>query len=265
MISAINNTSALGAQFRLNRNQRALGTSMRNLSTGSRINSGKDGPAALITKEQLSAQIAALEAESRSIERVNSHANITDGKSAQLSSMMSELKGLVVSSANSGAMSDAEVAANQLQIDSIVSSIERFTGDSITSLEGVSLPDGGNAELERQFSDARNAVRTLRSGAENSMSSGNFEAALNAVDSAISDVNFARGRIGAYQKNTLGPQLRTNEIARENLMDARSRLSDTDFGREISSLNRSQLLVEAGVKVLKIAQSRTGSLLDLLG
>ena len=96
------------------------------------------------------------------------------------------------------------------------------------------------------------------------MSSGNFEDALNAVDSAISDVNFARGRLGAYQKNTLGPQLRSNEIARENLMDTRSRLSDTDFAQETSNLSRSQLLVEAGVKVLKIAQAQTGAILDLL-
>ena len=125
MISAINNTSAFGARLQLNRNQRALGTSLRNLSTGSRINSGKDGPAALITKEQLSAQIAAREAESRSIQRVNSTANIADGKSAQLSSMMSELRGLVSSSANSGAMNNAEVATNQVQIYIFVSTLKR--------------------------------------------------------------------------------------------------------------------------------------------
>ena len=124
---------------------------------------------------------------------------------------------------------------------------------------------GGNSAVETQFNDARNAVRTLRSGGANSLSSGNFEDALNSVDSAISDVNSARGTIGAYQKNTLRPQLRSNEVAITNLMDTRSRLSDTDFGQEISNLNRSKILVEAGVKVLKIAQSQTRSILDLFG
>ncbi len=252
------------ARFGLNRNQNDLNRSLRNLSTGRKINSGKDGPAALIAAERLSAEIKALEAESRTIERLNSNATVTDGHTAQLSSLMGELKGLVVSSANSGAMSDGEIAANQLQIDSIVSSIERITGGAISSLDRVNLPDGGNAAVESQLAAARTSVQSLKSGAANSLSSGNFEAALNAIDSAQTGVNTARGTVGAYQKNTLQPQLRSNEVAVINLTESRSRIVDTDFAVETSNLARAKTLSAASIKVLKIAQDQAGSILDLL-
>ncbi len=265
MISAINNSSALGALFRLSSNQRSLNTSLERLATGRRINSGKDDPAGLIASERLSAEIKALEAQSRSFERTYSNANIADGYTSQLSGLASELKGLAVASANSGALSSEEVAAYQLQADNIVASIERFTGSAITSLEGVSLPDDGNAQVQAQLEAARASAQSVRSGGANDFRSGNFEAAITAIDSAISDITTSRGTIGAYQKYTLEPQLRSNEVALVNLSESRSRIADTDYATETSNLARAEVLTAASVKLLKIAQNQTGTILDLFG
>jgi len=123
---------------------------LKRLATGRRINSGKDDPAGLIAATHLEAAIAALDAESRAIQRVNANANIADGHASQLSTMMSDLRGLVVASANSGALSDAEIAANQMQIDSLAAGIQRFAQDAIGSLDGISLPDGGHTHERRR-------------------------------------------------------------------------------------------------------------------
>ena len=142
---------------------------MTRLSTGKRINSGKDDPAGLISSERLAMELKALEAESRSLSRQDSNARIADGNMSQLSGMMSELNGLVVAGANQAGMSDAEIQANQMEIDSLASSIRRFTSDAQTSLEGVDLADGGNATVSAALSSAQAAVNTLVSGGANSL------------------------------------------------------------------------------------------------
>lgn len=238
---------------------------MQRLATGKKINSGKDGPAALIAAERLSAEMAALDAESRSLARADANANIADGNVGQLSSMMIEMKRLTVAGANSGALSDEELAANQMQIDSLASSIDRFTGDAISSLDGFNMPDNGNADAQAQLESARNAARSVSSGGANDLSSGNFEAALAALDGAITDVTTAQGAIGAFQKDTIGPQIRSNQVAFANLAESRSRIADTDYATETSNLAQSEVLTAANVKVLKIAQNQIGSILDLLG
>ena len=264
MISAVSNSAVLSARFALNRNQAAQNGVLQRLATGKKINSGKDGPAALICAERLAAEIKALEAESESLRRMDANAAIADGRTQQLSSLMSDLNGLVVASANQAGMSDAEIAANQLQIDSIVSSIQRITGESVSSLEGIDLPDGGNAELEGLLNGAAAAVASLASGGANSLSSGNFEAAQQAIKGAIQDVATVRGTIGAYQKNTLEPRLNSNQVAIENLMDSKSRISDTDFALETSNLSRLNVLTATSAKVLKIAQQQSERVLSLL-
>ena len=238
---------------------------MTRLSTGKRINSGKDDPAGLISSERLAMELKALEAESRSLSRQDSNARIADGNMSQLSGMMSELNGLVVAGANQAGMSDAEIQANQMEIDSLASSIRRFTSDAQTSLEGVDLADGGNATVSAALSSAQAAVNTLVSGGANSLASGNFEAAQTAISGAITSVATSRGTVGAYQKNTIQPRINSVQIARENLAESKSRIQDTDYAIETSQRNRFELLTQSNMKVLKIAQQQARSVLQLLG
>ncbi len=261
---SITNTSVLGAQRAYQHNQAGLTRATNHLATGRRINSGRDDPAGLISSERLSAAIRSLEAETRSLQRANSSANISEGHTSQLSSLMNDLNGLVVASANQAGMSDAEIAANQMQIDSIVTTIERIGGDAVTSLNGFNIPDGGNAEVEQLIDGAVSGIRSLRSGGANSLASGNFEAAQTAIQSGMSDVATARGQIGAYQRYTVEPNIRSNQIAHENITSSRSRIADADFAAETSNVIRFTILSEMSVKVLKIAQQHGRSVLALL-
>ncbi len=265
MITPISSASVLGAQHAVSRNQAGLFRTTNRLATGKRINAGKDDPAGLISSEQLAAELKALQAETRTLQRADSYANISDGHTSQLSSLMTELNGLVVSSANQAGMTDSEIEANQMQIDAVVSNIDRVRNEAVTSLDGFTVPDGGNAELENLLNSAGAAVSSLRSGGANDLDSGNFEAAQAAIDSATTDVATARGKIGAYQKYTVEPRIRSSQIAIENLADARSRIADTDFAVETSNLTRFNILNESSVQVLKIAQQQGQSVLALLG
>ncbi len=263
MINAINNTSVLSTLRSLHQNQQSLNTSLLRLATGKRINSGKDDPAGLIASELLAAEIKVLEAETRSLERSRSNAAIVDGSMTEISSMLIDLKGLVVQSANSGAMSDAEIAANQMQIDNIVGSIQRFTGQTLESLDGVNLPDGGNEVIDTDLANAAAALQGVTSGGPNDLNSGNFDAAFLAIDTAITNVVTARGNVGTYQKYNIEPTIRSNNITIENLTSSRSVIADADFAMEMANLKQFQILVAANIKSLKIAQSVSNSILDL--
>ncbi len=264
MIGTVSSSSSLTAIFQLRKNTNALDKSLERLASGKRINSGKDDPAALISSTQLEAAIAALEAESRVVQRADANANIADGHNAQLSTLLNDLNSKLVASANSGGLSTAEVQANQLEIDSIVRSIQRFTGNAVSSLDGISLPEGGNQKLGDALTAAAASVSTLASGGANSLAGGNFEAAQSIIADASSAIATARGTIGSFQKNTLAPRLNSIQVERENLLASKSRIIDTDFAIEISNHARASLLTSAGVKVLQITQQQNAQVLDLL-
>ncbi|RJP42865.1 MAG: hypothetical protein C4547_00130 [Phycisphaerales bacterium] len=264
MISPLHSSGILSAQFSLQRSQQGLNATMTRLATGRRINSGKDDPAGLISSERLAAEIRALEAESKSIQRADANVNITEGHLANVSDMMAELKGLVVASSNTAGLSDAEIAANQVQIDSLVASIQRFGGEAVRSLDGFHMPDDGNAGVETRITDTTSGLASLVSGGSNALASGNFEAALAVIDQGITDVASARGELGAFQRNVLQPRFNSNQVSLENLMESRSRIADADYAEETSNLNKFEILTKSGMKVLKLAQQSARDVLSLL-
>ncbi len=121
-------------------NTKSLAGSLEKLATGKRINHGKDDPAGLITSENFRAVLAVLDAEVRTVQRVDAVANVADGAMAEISSLLIEAKGLAVASANTSGMSNEEIQANQMQLDSIMSSISRIA--SSTNFNGNSLLQG---------------------------------------------------------------------------------------------------------------------------
>lgn len=263
MIASVSNNT-LTQQTWLRKNSEEQDGVLQRLATGRRINAGSDDPAGLIAATDLDAAISALEAESRSLERVNANANVVDGQAAQLSSMMGELQSLEVASANTAGLSDAEIAANQMEIDNLSASIQRFAQDAISSLDGISLPDGGNEQLADQLRSAASAVATLTSGGANSLASGDYDAIQTAIDDATTAVAEARGTIGAYQKYDVESRLDSLASEREALTAAHSQIMDADYAEETSNLARSKILTAASVKVLKIANQNAANVLDLL-
>lgn len=264
MLRRVSEASTLSVQFTLNRNLSTLFEVFKRLATGRRINSGGDDPAGLIASERLAAGLKAFEAESRALRRADSNACIAEGHAAQLSSLLGDLNGLAVASANQAGMTDEEIAANQMQIDNTVASMQRIYGDALGSLGEISLSSGANSDVGVLYGNAFSAAQSLTTGGANDLASGNFHTAQAALSRAIMDVAMARGWIGGYQKDVLGPQLRSNEIAFVNLSESRSRIADTDYAEEVSSLTRAQVLADTGVAMLKIVPRQPRAALGLL-
>ena len=134
------NVASLVAQNRLQSSNNDLQTSLTRLSTGLRINSGSDDPAGLIASEALRSEITSLGKAISNTRRASQIISTADSALGQVSSLLNDIRGLVVEAANSGALSDDEIAANQLQIDSSLEAINRIA--QTTTFQGRKLLDG---------------------------------------------------------------------------------------------------------------------------
>lgn len=105
----------------------------------------------------------------------------------------------------------------------------------------------------------------LQSGGAMALRSGNFSAASDVMDQVITDVAVLRGRLGAFERNKLQPNINQLQIAVQNLTASESIIRDTDFAAETTELTRAQILVQAGTSILAIANAQQQNVLSLLG
>src|SRR3954470_20575267 len=140
-MSRINsNLASLQAQHTLARNQTDLSTRLQRLSTGLKINTGKDAPAGLIASESLRSEIAGIHQAIDNSQRAGNVINTAEGALGEVSSLLLEVQTLTNQAANTGALSPDEIKANQLQVDSILTSINRIA--NTTQFNGVKLLNG---------------------------------------------------------------------------------------------------------------------------
>jgi flagellin len=134
------NVSSLVARNTLGRSNADLSQALTRLSTGLRINTGKDDPAGLIASENLRSDITSIKKAISNTDRANQVIATADSALGQVSSLLNDIRGLVTESANEGALSDDQIAANQLQIDSSLEALNRIA--QTTTFQGRKLLDG---------------------------------------------------------------------------------------------------------------------------
>lgn len=137
------NIPAVVAGFQLNRSQQALSTSLERLSSGLKINRAADDPAGLIVSERLRSEISAIGQAISNSERAINVVATTEAALDEVSNLLTDIQALIVEAANSGAFSQEEIDANQLQIDSAIDSITRIANTA--TFAGRKLLDGSLA------------------------------------------------------------------------------------------------------------------------
>jgi flagellin len=142
---------------------------------------------------------------------------------------------------------------------------EAFTvaGTSQLSL-GFKL--GTGTETYDSLSFTLNAISTKglgMTGTESIDTSGNAESAIEAVNTAITNLNEFRANVGAAQ-NRLDFASDNLSIAIENAEAARSTLLDLDIASEMTNFTSKQVLMQSGVAMLAQANQLPANLLRLL-
>ena len=140
MLSVLNNTSSLQAQTALNNTSNNLSGSLQRLSTGLKINSGADGPAAYVISQEQSAQVAGLNTAINNTNEAVSVVQVGEGALNQVSSLLTQIRGLALDAANTGVVDSNAQAADQAQISNALSTIDRIANN--TQFGSKKLLDG---------------------------------------------------------------------------------------------------------------------------
>ncbi|MFQ5491437.1 MAG: flagellin [Phycisphaerae bacterium] len=143
MALTVNSANTLTLLNIVNKTAASQSKTLTQLSTGLRINRGADDPAGLILLQSLDAELTATNAAISNNQKADAILNVADGAISEISSLLNEVQSLVNASSSEAGISAAERAANQSQIDSAISSIDRIVNN--TSFNGKKLLDGNLA------------------------------------------------------------------------------------------------------------------------
>jgi flagellin len=140
-------------------------------------------------------------------------------------------------------------------------------GPSITTTQqvGIGIQSVAASRIGgTSIAGARFFLDSIKSGQTNSLVQGRSAEASEVLDAAIAEVSLLRGRLGAFERNTLQTNSRSLQIGLENITSSESKIRDTDFAAETAAMTRAQILQQAGTSVLATANSSAQNVLQLL-
>ncbi|MDH5216963.1 MAG: flagellinolysin [Gammaproteobacteria bacterium] len=147
------NTSAMNANKAYNRSSESVGSTMRRLSSGLRINSAKDDAAGLAISEKMTTQIRGLSVGTRNISDGVSMLQTAEGALEEVSNMLQRIRELSVQAANTGVVSADDRKKLQLEVNQLVTEIDRiaknteFNGVKILNDHAITGPMGGDSKI----------------------------------------------------------------------------------------------------------------------
>jgi flagellin len=123
-------------------------------------------------------------------------------------------------------------------------------------IESIAASKLGNADV--------GFLSDMVTGGTATLVGGDSAAASHIIEVAIRQVSILRGRLGAFERNTLDTNMNSLSVALENVTASESTIRDADFAQETAALTRAQILTQAGTSVLATANTTPQSVLSLL-
>jgi flagellin len=269
------NALAQTAQRNLGITEQRLGTVIEKLATGSRINRAADDPAGLAISDNMNATIRSLGQAMRNSQDAISLIQVFEGGTNEINNMLIRIRELSMQAA-SDTVGDKERSLLNNEVQELTSEITRIA--RTTSYMDRELLAGSEVRLEFQVGTHNDDLKDriiFDPGAANLTAEGlgiggmslstkeEAQGNLEQLDTAITQVNTLRAKIGSSQ-NRLQTTYNTQGIYQENLMNAKSRIRDTDVAYETTNLTRDQILRQSGVAVLMQANEAPKLALQLL-
>lgn len=209
-MSRINtNVSSLIAQKTLGRSNAQLQQALSRLSSGFRINTGKDDPAGLIASENLRRDITSIERAVSNTERANQMISTADSALGQISNLLNDIRGLVVEAANTGVLSPEQIAANQLQVDSSLQAIDRIA--QVTTFQGRKLLDG-SLDFTSTYTAGGSTVRDLTIQQANLGTAGSINVSVDITSAASQALLTNNSFVAAPSVQASGTTTLTNSL-----------------------------------------------------
>ncbi|MCI4411132.1 MAG: flagellin FliC [Thiotrichales bacterium] len=269
------NTSSNNAIRLLDKSSRSQETSMQRLTSGLRINSGKDDAAGLSVATGMTTQINGLTMATRNANDGMSMLQTMNGAMEEVTNMIQRMRDLAVQSMN-GTYTAAQRADMNAEFSQLTQEITRvgsttkFNGTAVLqSLDSTSFQVGwengttnkigsGQMDLAVSVSDIALSLGALSVG-----SAGDASAALSDISDLLSVIKTGRAKWGALM-NRLDYTINNLQTTSSNTSASRSRIQDADYAQESANLARTQVLQQAGMAMLTQSNQSSQNVLSLL-
>ena len=270
------NIPSMVAQRSLGKASEEQSRTMNRLSSGLRITSSSDDAAGLAISERLRGHIRSSRQAVRNTADAISLVQVAEGGLSELTNILIRLRELSVQSA-SDTLSDKERMFSDLEFQSLSEELDRIA--SVTKFNGRRLLDGSGGEYEFQvgihnddfedrisFDAGEINVSTSSIGVKGLgvQSKSDAQDSLSQIDEAMMKVTGSRAMLGAVQ-NRLSSVSQNLTVSIEGQAATKSRIVDADYAHETSNNVRQNILVQAGIAVLAQANTKTQSVLKLIG
>lgn len=279
MLSINTNSGALLAANAAKAAAEMMDEAMTRLSTGKRLNTAADDPAAMQVAIRMGAEINGLE---RALKNANDGQAVVDtaeGALKEVHTILLRMRELAVSGSSS-THSDADRSALDTEVTALETEITRL--GSATTWGGINLLNGTYSSgtpitfhLGPRGSDkitvtlgyvhattTANAQGTL--GLTGSVTSiTNASNYISVIDGAVSIVSARRGALGAVS-NRLNSTISNLQNMKTNLQSAKGQVEDADFAVETAKLARAQILMQAATAMLAQANASKNQTLKLI-
>ncbi|MCS7317458.1 MAG: flagellin [Candidatus Dojkabacteria bacterium] len=257
-------------------------TQMR-MATGKKINSAADNPAGLVIVKQLDSQIAGVEQAINNTKNGISLIKTAENALDEMNKLLEKAKKLTLDNLNASTSAEAR-EANQTEINNIVQTINRIAQntrfgttnllDGTFSNRRFQLGEGGSEFVTFSISNMQatqigvvtgnayanlNALDGLNSG------TANYSDVLAVINDAINDVTAERGRLGAFQSNTLETNLNSLNERRQQLLKSKGVIEDADMAEESVTYNKQLAQYQLALLTLQQSNQRAGQILSLFG
>ncbi|MDR1964440.1 MAG: hypothetical protein LBQ50_11720 [Planctomycetaceae bacterium] len=132
--------SSMIGRLSLQQTETAFSQSVRNLSSGLRIHSGRDDPVGFIAGAAMRTDIVSLSQAVANCQRADAVISTVDSTLSHLNGFLNDLRGLVTQAANTGAENKETLAMLQIQADAVLNAIDLLSNS--TTLQNQKLIDG---------------------------------------------------------------------------------------------------------------------------
>ncbi|WP_281072063.1 flagellin [Succinivibrio dextrinosolvens] len=293
----LTNIASMSAMRTLNNVTSGLDTVYQRLASGKRINSAKDDPAGLMIADRLTAQINGYKQGSRNLNDGLSVAQTMEHALDESKNMLQRIRTLAIQAA-SGTYDDSSRQAIDTEVQELCNEISRISNS--TTFAGAQILAGNtgglfsaNGSIDIQCSGnvgdkisipgfaqgfsmsglcSYTGVLTTSSFIKESgstlsfslTSAQNAESVIGCIDKYINAISSYQSRLGAVQ-NRMESAIRNNDSMYENLSDARSRITDTDYAEEASKLAELMVRQQIIAALFSRINNSKSVILSLLG
>jgi len=272
------NVEALTVHNNMVTTNNRVADSLRKLSSGLRIVSAKDDAAGYAVANSFKAKIASMRVATQNANEAQSMLQVADGAYTKIHDILIRMKSLATQAASGQSTDNLATMNNEFgllqdEIDRIAQSTKYgsttlvdATGSAVT---GITFQVGANTTTDNQIKVKFNGATAACLAVDKTTAGisigtlASAQAAMNAIDTALTSINSYMGEVGAYQ-NRLQYTVENLAISIENFTASESTIRDVDMASEISSFTKNQILQQSGMAMLAQANSAPQQVLTLL-